>query len=204
MKLRPVHFGMKMVLPYFHPGEYFIPERTDVSGVFYGHDTHGREDYWYPKDNWDFYPGGADAPTCTTGDLPPEDYYSYQDSPEEALPSTARDYSLLEAVRSGRRFRSTRHEDIPESWIYVNPQDDVLYWVESGEPFVMCEFNLAARYLLEPEPRAPALVTEETFDSAWKKAFEIARKKTDCTFRECLKEALGLKGAAAPKQPGDR
>lgn len=182
MKLRPVHFGMKMVLPYFHPGEYFIPERTDVSGVFYGHDTHGREDYWYPKDNWDFY----------------------QDSPEEALPSTARDYSPLEAVRSGRRFRSTRHEDIPESWIYVNPQDDVLYWVESGEPFVMCEFNLAARYLLEPEPRAPALVTEETFDSAWKKAFEIARKKTDCTFRECLKEALGIKGAAAPKQPGDR
>jgi hypothetical protein len=194
MYLRTRHFGIKMVLPKFGRGQYFVPDtfggvgKTEhrIHGTTFLADGPCYRDHWEQSADWDFYqePQITPAPTPVPEEVP-------------------KDFSLLEAVLSGKKFRNAKYKDTPDVWIHVNPEDTVLYWYVSGEPYVMCEFNLAARYLLEPEPRAPALVTEETLDAAWKKAFELACKKTDCTFRECLKEALGLKDAAEPKKVSD-
>ena len=74
---------------------------------------------------------------------------------------------------------------------YVDEETDILHWCDSKLPFAMCEFNLTARYVLEPEPRKPVDVTEESFDAAWHKA-ATEQQNTDRPFRECLKEALGI------------
>ena len=166
---------------------YFIPfshspANRPVSGITHYIDGSYKDDEWYNQDGWSFYEEPAAAPITLTSAS------SVYDTPSP-------NYSLLEAVRSGRRFfNALRADDTSEDrFVYVKSDDDVLYWSVGGRPFAMCEFNLASRYILEPEPRKPVVITEEIFDTAWGKA-ATEQQNTDRPFRECLKDALGIVG----------
>ena len=103
--------------------------------------------------------------------------------PEKLIPLA------IQRLKEGKKVPVYGQGTNIRDWIYVDEETDILHWCDSKLPFAMCEFNLTARYVLEPEPRKPVEVTEESFDAAWQKA-ATEQQNTDRPFRECLKEAL--------------
>ena len=193
------HIGKKVCLPTFGSSTndelYFIPSFFSTShagpmveGTTYMKDGAGWPDRWLNEAVWSLYEDRHEDVAAKFAEIGHPGTWG-QTTP--VPPAQPKDYSLLEAVRSGRRFRNVLNQKTSGDWIYVDEETDILHWCDSKLPFAMCEFNLTARYVLEPEPRKPVEVTEESFDAAWHKA-ATEQQNTDRPFRECLKEALGI------------
>ena len=187
----PIWDGRTNIL-YFIPFSHGPADRP-VAGITHYTDGSYKDDQWYNQSGWTFYeePKAANTGVEQKASSGPDPAITVQT--HIAIDYAPKDYSLLEAVRSGRRFfNALNAEDTSEDrFVWVNPNDDVLYWSVGGDPFAMCEFNLASRYILEPEPSKPVVITEEIFDAAWGEA-ATEQQNTDRPFRECLKEALGI------------
>jgi hypothetical protein len=149
MILTEEHIGIKVTRPNWNKGNYFVPDRVvsgvgayglpgDVTGTTYQDGNIITNDGWCNRDRWELY----------------------QEPHQEAKPDP-KDYSLEEAIRSGKPFRATC--DRSDLWCYVNSRGAVVVHDSSGEE-LECPISLAwltQRYVLKKDPKKVEVTKEQ-------------------------------------------